>query len=770
MSYTLKPYQEEAVDQLSAAIVSLIEHEGRGEICVFQAPTGSGKTFMMAKAIEETIRQLDGDDVCFLWMTIGKGDLDLQSNHSLELYFNGAPRVALVAEDFGGGRDRISKHEVVVANWEKLRSKDRASGDWKNILMKDGEKINFREVLEKTRSKRKLILIIDESHFGADAERTTELRQIIDADVVVEMSATPKLLPTAADVTRHRASMVLVEPERVIEEGMIKKEIIINEGIAQIAKREQDSQEVVLEAAYQKRLALLKAYTETGADINPLVIVQIPTAEAGEDKMKAVKAFLEKKGITEKNRKLAIWLSEKKSEDIDAISQADNEIEYLIFKQAIDTGWDCPRAHILLKFRETHSATFEIQTVGRILRMPEQKHYANEILNTGYVYTNIESIHVKREEYNPNIINRLPAKRIPAYKPIKLTSYYKSRADYGDIRASFTPVFVGVAKKYFNLTGALATQNRTAVEKKGVLLDLKKFEQDIIANTKVAAKSFDDLEGKINPEDSAKLSIAGNDLQVLFEEVIRRNLGSFTNVKRSVPVVKSTIYQWFHSFLGSGLWREETVMVQKVVVHEKNRECFEQLLSLAVQEYKKVKEVEVRQKVVESEQWTPFEIPVAQYFNEHLDEEFEAKKYAFVPCYLNVERSEPEKTFETWLNSKSANITWWWKNGEGRQEFFGIKYKTNGEPATFYPDYLVHFKDGRIGILEVKDEGDQDGTTKTKAKAEALQAFIPTLKRKGIFGGIVIRGGRTWRVHQGKKYGWEKTLKDDWSEWTALDA
>ena len=54
-----------------------------------------------------------------------------------------------------------------------------------------------------------------------------------------------------------------------------------------------------------------------------------------------------------------------KSETIDWISEPDNEIEFLIFKQAIDTGWDCPRAHILVKFRETHNIVFEIQTVGQ---------------------------------------------------------------------------------------------------------------------------------------------------------------------------------------------------------------------------------------------------------------------------------------------------------------------------------------------------------------------------------------------------------------------
>ena len=119
------------------------------------------------------------------------------------------------------------------------------------------------------------------------------------------------------------------------------------------------------------------------------------------DKIKAVRKFLADKSITERkdgtgNGKLAIWLSEQKSETLDWIAEPDNEIEFLIFKQAIDTGWDCPRAHILVKFRESHSETFEIQTVGRILRMPEQKHYASEDLNRGYIYTNVQSIIVKK--------------------------------------------------------------------------------------------------------------------------------------------------------------------------------------------------------------------------------------------------------------------------------------------------------------------------------------------------------------------------------------
>ena len=56
-------------------------------------------------------------------------------------------------------------------------------------------------------------------------------------------------------------------------------------------------------------------------------------------------------------------------------------------KQAISTGWDCPRAKILVKLRDNMDEDFEIQTIGRIRRMPERRHYENEVLDNCYVYT-----------------------------------------------------------------------------------------------------------------------------------------------------------------------------------------------------------------------------------------------------------------------------------------------------------------------------------------------------------------------------------------------
>lgn len=771
MSINLKQYQENAVNQLIDTTIKLLGYDGPGEVCVFQAPTGSGKTVMVAKFIEGLIKEIPDEELCFVWMTIGKGDLHLQSKHSLDKIFGGTPRVSLVEEEFSGGRERIVQNEIVVANWEKLRNKDR-SGEWKNLLMKDGEKLNFRDVLEKTKEQRKIILIIDESHINADTARANELRDLIGADIVIEMSATPRRpqqeLGFARDLAIGGAGYIVVDPKDVIEEGMIKKELIINEGIGKITSSESDSQQVVLEAAYKKRIELKKAFEKEDSLINPLVLIQIPTAEAGEAKIEAVKKFLFEKNITEKNGKLAIWLAEQKSETVDWIADPDNEIQFLIFKQAIDTGWDCPRAHILVKFRETTSVVFEIQTVGRILRMPEQKHYATEILNKGYIYTNLRSIEVKKEEYNPNIIKHLKADLIDTYKPIKLKSYYKSRVDYGDVTSSFANVFADVANKDFAIKGTKATENIKRVESTGINLDIKKYQQELIADTAIDAKSLDDL-SVISPEAMVKLSVAADELQVFFEQFIKSNLGSFRNVKRSIPSVKSAIYQWFRKYLNSGKWPEEILLIQRVFLHAKNQIIFKRILEKSIEEYRIVKEAEVREKVEESEQWNDFELPVEQFYNEHTDEKISLKKYAYEPCYLNCDRSNPERDFEIFLNSNDSKILWWWKNGENKIEYFGIKYEYEGLIFTFYPDYLVQFKDGRLGIFETKDIGDRDGKTYTKMKAETLQKYITDSKNKKLFGGIAIKKGSSWLINQEKKYDWGMVERGDWSEWKTIE-
>ncbi len=122
-----------------------------------------------------------------------------------------------------------------------------------------------------------------------------------------------------------------------------------------------------------------------GADIRPLVLIQFPTGQP--ETIKAVEEKLAKMGYTYDNGLVNIWMSDDKhiSDDLTANNGTP---AFLLMKQAIATGWDCPRAKILVKLREEGSEEFQIQTIGRIRRMPERKHYDFPIvLDFCFIYT-----------------------------------------------------------------------------------------------------------------------------------------------------------------------------------------------------------------------------------------------------------------------------------------------------------------------------------------------------------------------------------------------
>lgn len=101
----------------------------------------------------------------------------------------------------------------------------------------------------------------------------------------------------------------------------------------------------------------------------------------------AVERKLESMGYTYDNGMVSNWMSEDKKDLPDNLTENDAQPVFLLMKQAICTGWDCPCAKILVKLREGMSENFEIQTIGRIRRMPEATHYEDDLLDFCYVYT-----------------------------------------------------------------------------------------------------------------------------------------------------------------------------------------------------------------------------------------------------------------------------------------------------------------------------------------------------------------------------------------------
>ncbi|MBD3809827.1 MAG: DEAD/DEAH box helicase family protein [Sulfuricurvum sp.] len=754
---TLKRYQEKAVEKLTNYAKELLDSKKAKKTIVFQSPTGSGKTFMMSAFIEELISEREDLDLCFLWISIGSGKLHEQSYRSLKREFGYFPVVHLLEEEFFGHKEAIEKNEVVVVNWDKLNQKDAKTGEWKNSLMRDSETWNFREVLANTREQGKIILIIDESHTNSTGERALELRdKIIKADLTIEMSATPVISENEYD------ERVKVNAEDVIEEGMIKKEIIINDGLLKFDDDEVSSEEMILKAAYSKRLELANLYKASELNVNPMVLIQLPSGDKGEAKLESVQAFLAGFNITTDNGKLAIWLSEEKI-NLELLHRNDNEVEYLIFKQAIGTGWDCPRAQILVRFREVKSLTFNIQTVGRILRMPEGQHYENDVLNKAYVYVNTVTFDIAKEVSNPNIIKSLLSTRKEIYGELKLRSYYRNRIDYGDITSSIEDVLIGTFNNYFGLSDYEILDTNKKIISQKIDMDVEGVTDDIMFDTKIKAEIFDYLDHhSVTADNILRARYDEGDIDYLFDDVIRENLNGYAP-KRSMGIVENAIYAWFKYYLNMSIFEgDNQIKIMTIVL--RNRRVFAELIDQTIKAYKPTKEEEIAKKIQEIEVWNDvWEIAAERRYNPNTHTKYDYALSLYEPCYLSFD-SQVEHDFIDYLEKQK--ILWWWQNGSEHMALnFGIKY---GVDKTFQPDFIVAFSDGRIGLFDTKAAGYQEKDN--SLKSDALQNYIDEENRKGknIFGGLVIKDGEHFRIYT--SIGYNSFLKnpDKWDYFSKI--
>ena len=387
----LKNYQKNAVDELLQETVKLLKKSNNSQSIVLQSPTGSGKTIMM----QEFLLQFTNHSLWeYAFVRISIGDIASQSKKSFEKNLSGSVLQFVELVDIQD--NTLKQNQVLFLNREALKQKDKGTWQRKVLAMRDNERNeNLPTYLENAHKEwRKIILIIDESHLSLDTEKAQEIiSQYIKPTIQIEVSATPD--------TKDPDKRIKVNIDDVIKEGMIKKNILINPEIERLANQD-PTDKLIITSALQKQQELQNAYLNQWSQIAPLVLIQLPsasskTSEIDKTRLDLTIEFLKELDITTDNKKLAIWLSEDKTNK-DLIDIPNSPVQVLIFKQAIATGWDCPRAQILVMFREMKSVTFEIQTVGRILRMPERKHYTDENLNIAYVFTNLAKIEINKKD------------------------------------------------------------------------------------------------------------------------------------------------------------------------------------------------------------------------------------------------------------------------------------------------------------------------------------------------------------------------------------
>ena len=538
----LRNYQKEAINELRGTIEKLIKSSER-EICVFQAPTGSGKTVMVSDLLKNLVKdRKDDKKFSIIWVSVRM--LHEQSKEKLEKYYE-SDRL-LQCSYFEDLEDKkIGENEILFINWHSINKKDI------NIYIRENEQDNnLNAIIENTKAEgREVILIIDESHHTASSDKSKELIEVIGPKVTLEVSATPHLKENLSGLVRVKLSDVKAEE-------MIKSEISVNPEFMDLKVEAKSSDELVIGQALKKRKELAELYSKQGSNVNPLMLIQLPDQKSNliNKKDDVIAILKDKFDVTEANGKLAVWLSEEKTETLANVEKSDNEVEVLVFKQAPALGWDCPRASILVLFRESKSFVFTIQTIGRIMRMPELKYYSEPELNKGYVFTNLPNIEIT-EDYAKDYVTIYESKRDEKlYKKISIPSIFlKRQRERTRLSGEFGKIFLAIAEET-NL-------------KKKITTTPSKVVSPIIADGKIVDI---DKSGEIEKKGTIDIQLTPLELQQRFDKFIVQNCVPYSPVDSS-DRMKTAIYQFFVQHYKM---KKLDPNAQKVVLGKENVQAF----------------------------------------------------------------------------------------------------------------------------------------------------------------------------------------------------
>lgn len=699
----LKMFQKTAVKHLFEAM------DSPARDIILKSPTGSGKTIILTYFMHQYVQSYR--NTVFVWLTPGKGNLEEQSKAKMDKYIH-ASQTKLLSDVMTGG---FEENDSCFINWEKLTKKG-------NNALKDGERTNFIEHIDHALNDGlHFIVIVDESHQN-NTVKADEIIQYFHTDKIIRCSATPKGI--------KNAEIIEIPEEDVIAEGLIKKMLIINEDFPQVIETENQT-EYLLEKAYDKQRELRSAFLSAGKDINPLIVVQIPNKS--EKLQDDVERYFEKQGVTYENQQLAVWLSDM-HENLEGIDEPNAKSVAVIIKQAVATGWDCPRAHILVKLRDNMDETFEIQTIGRIRRMPEAKHYGSDLLDSCYLYT-------FDEKFTAGVKMSLGKGALEAqtlflkneYKDITLTSEQRTM-----VTQTRNPkaALLAVAK-YFEQeykTGGNKAENMTRLQTAGFIfndailrhtysgetatLDFKSDDMNTVVvteklNTHEHGHLYHNKIGKIGLEIGMEYSYMNTIIRKLFDK-------NFTYSRKILALEPRQVYTF--------------VINNADLLKHTIREAMAAELTQLVIDDKSISKV-------------TFRIPQSCIFTYDgtAKTQLEMKKNVYQGYLSSAEvRSSSERKFEKFCE-KADSVDWIYKNGDKGNEYLSIVYADNSEKQkNFYPDYIVSVN-GEIWIIETKGGFDRSGNSQdidifTPKKFAVLKDY---LNRYGLKGGIVRYDGKS---------------------------
>lgn len=388
--------QQKAVDQILD-----LYNSTQKVICEFKAPTGSGKTLMASSFISNLIDRFENEKFLFVIATPSSSSLPLFFEQKINKYKVDLPyskfEVEYIQSPSSAKNDKTEAIKKIIPEQNKVFIFGKSSFGSKRIFSEYGIIEDFIKFAVEQNFK--IIYIRDEAHIGGDSidkKSNENFESLLNkyAHFILKMTATP-------DFSNPNTQKVILR-EKDLNNELLNEGCYLLKTTAQPILDSNLDDTKVLSTAIKKFKQIKKDYADLNISINPAMLIQVDNSSSEKEKkaefeksLTDIKNTLKKSGLSwvqyfGDNDKDSNRINKDKF-TLDEITQNNNDIDVVIFKIGPATGWDIPRACMLVQLRNVSSKNLNTQTIGRIKRNPYPGLIKNEITDKYYVLSNIKN-------------------------------------------------------------------------------------------------------------------------------------------------------------------------------------------------------------------------------------------------------------------------------------------------------------------------------------------------------------------------------------------